>query len=352
MLPSILMRADGSPSMGLGHAMRLLALAQSFIDCGGRVHLAFSQLPNAVLERFAAEGIALHRLDALPGSHEDARAAGALAAAIGARWAIIDGYHFSDQYRAIVKDAGVSLVVIDDLARGTFRHADVVVNPNVCAETYRYACASSTRLLLGPRYVLLRREFQSLRRARNFISSPVRRVLVTFGGSDPSNTTALVLEALRTMPLPEVTIDAVVGGANRHMQQLQRLADVSGDRVRLLYNVRDMAGVMAHADLALAAASTTALELAFMGVPSILCAIADNQESSLHAFESLGAALSIGRATSLSVDAVQTAVTQLIGDAELRRSLATRAQAMVDGRGARRVLQAMVSEIQGPLSTE
>lgn len=341
MLPPLLLRADGSPAIGLGHAMRLLALGQAYADAGGRVHLVFADLPETLRKRFVVEGITLHHIGGQPGSLDDARATAYLARALNISWVAVDGYRFTAEYRRTVKEAGVSVLVMDDLALETYDDADIVVNQNVNAETLRYRAGSATRLLLGSRYVLLRREFLALKRARGSVAPVVRHVLVTFGGSDPNNTTGLVLTALDAMRLPTTTIDVVIGGANPHRKQLETLAAGANNRIRLLHDVNDMPRLMARADVALSAAGTTALELAFAGVPSILCATADNQTAALHAFRTRRTALTIGMARSLTVDAVQAAVAQLINDLDLRRTLASRAQALVDGCGARRVLRAM-----------
>lgn len=345
MVPSLLLRADASAAIGLGHAMRLLALAQAYRDMGGAVHWAFCELPGSVQHRLSAEGITLHRFDAPPASLEDAQATARIAKAIAAPWVVIDGYQFTPSYRRTLKAAGVFLVALDDLGRQPLFDADIVVNHNIYAETLAYRVNPGTRLLLGPRYVLLRREFRSLRATSRPVTSPVRRILLTLGGSDPSNTTALALQALKTMPLSDTTIDVVIGGANPHRNTLEQFAEQAQHKIRLHYNVQDMPSLMATADLALCAAGTTALELAFAGVPAILCATADNQEAALRAFQEQGAALSIGLAESLTVDTIRTALLQLIHDEVLRHTLSSRARALVDGEGAGRVLHAMFTRL-------
>ena len=321
--------------------MRLLALAQAYLDARGLVHWAFAELPGTVQNRLAGEGISLHRIDEPPGSPGDARATGAVARAVGAEWLAVDGYHFDAEYQHAAKGSGVSLLVLDDLGEQPFYPADIVVNQNVHAETLSYQVPPSTKLLLGPRYALLRREFLSLRETLRPVSDRVEHILVTFGGSDPDNLTGLALGALATLRLAETTIHVVLGGANPHREELSRLAAQLPSRVNLLYDVRDMPQLMATADLALAAAGVTALELALCGVPAVLCAIATNQEAALQAMEERGTAISIGPAHCTSADIIRTAVLRLLHDPDMRRSLSARSLEMVDGGGVWRVLDAM-----------
>ena len=90
------------------------------------------------------------------------------------------------------------ILVIDDLANR--RHdCDLLLDQNVAADAEaRYAglLPSQTQRLLGPRYALLRPEYaetrQGLRRCQGAQPSepdqtPIRRVLIFFGGTDPDN---------------------------------------------------------------------------------------------------------------------------------------------------------------------
>lgn len=340
-VPTLLLRTDASSAIGLGHAMRLLALGQALADRGGRVHLAFSEMPGSILRRFAAEGVELHRIEHAPGTPGDALATASLAKAVGAPWTALDGYRFTAAYRQATKAAGLSLLVMDDLAEEPMHEADVVVNPNVYAAARGYVCSPSTRLLLGPKYALLRREFLSLRRRPSSLSTNLRYVLVTLGGSDPDNITSAALRALDAVTFPFARVDVIIGGANPHREQLQRLAEASNKPVRLLHDVHDMAQILARADLAVAGGGTTALELAFAGVPSILCQAADNQRDALQAFHTQRAALTVGLTDALTVDAVHSALMRLIQDPDMRQALALRAQKLVDGQGPRRILQVL-----------
>lgn len=341
MLPPLLLRADASTIIGLGHVMRLLALAQAYRDRGGPVHWAFAEMPGRVRERLLADRICLHELDVRPGSAADAQATVQIAYSVAAPWVVLDGYRFDAQYQRTVKATGVSLLVLDDLAKEPLYDADIVVNQNVHAETLNYRVRPTTRLLLGPRYVLLRDEFRTLKGIGRSSASSVRRILVTFGGSDPENLTSRVLEAVDAMALAEIAIDVVMGSANPHIETVRRLVANARSHVRLFCDVDDMADLMAEAGIALSAAGVTALELAFTGVPTILCATSENQEPALAAFQAHGAALSIGSARSVSNDTIRAAVSRLLRDEALRLTLSVQAQNLVDGAGTTRVLQTM-----------
>ena len=92
---------------------------------------------------------------------------------------MLDGYHFRPSYQLRVKDSGHPLLVIDDMAHLDHYYADVVLNQNIHAEQLDYSCEPYARMLLGSRYVLLRREFWPWREWQREIPQVAHKVLVT-----------------------------------------------------------------------------------------------------------------------------------------------------------------------------
>ena len=70
--PSLLIRADASASIGTGHVMRCLALAQAWRHTGGDALFACAEMPPALRARVAAEGFDVQGLQAEPGTSADA----------------------------------------------------------------------------------------------------------------------------------------------------------------------------------------------------------------------------------------------------------------------------------------
>jgi len=156
----LLVRVDSGINIGSGHVMRCLALAQAWQDdAGDVVFVLATESPNAEA-RLTAEGFEVVYINAKPGSAEDARLTTKLAHKYGASWVVVDGYHFDGDYQKIIKEAGLNLLFIDDYGHADYYPADIVLNQNIHADEDLYRNrASYTKLLLGTRYVLLRREF-------------------------------------------------------------------------------------------------------------------------------------------------------------------------------------------------
>jgi UDP-2,4-diacetamido-2,4,6-trideoxy-beta-L-altropyranose hydrolase len=330
--------------MGTGHVMRCIALAQAWQDTGGRATFAMTaSTPPALQTRLEAEGMNIAHLAAEWGSQDDAQQTTALAQQRGARWIIADGYHFGAAYQQQIKAAGLKLLLVDDYGHADHYSADIVLNQNMTADEAMYVRREPyTRLLLGTRYVLLRREFWPWRGWQREVVPVARKVLVTLGGSDPDNVTLLVMQALHQIAVEDVEVVVLAGGSNPHYDTLHDAAQAAPYVVHLRQNVRDMPELMAWADLCIGAAGSTSWERCLLGLPSLLVVLADNQQLIAEHLHAQGIATNLGRTGSVSAAELARAIAQLAHDADARAEMMRRGQALVDGRGAERIAERIV----------
>jgi len=327
-------RADATVQMGSGHIMRCLALAQAWRARGGEVTF-LSACENAGLrQRIEQAGCAFV---AIPKPHPDpgdlSTTLDFLAKQSQPQWMVLDGYHFTPDYQAMLR--GARLLVMDDMAALERYHADIMLNQNSHAPHLSYHTGPDTLLLLGTRYALLREEFSTV--SPREPESTARKVLVTLGGSDPDNATLKVIRALRQ--LADIEAKVVIGPANPHAERLRQAAD--GSTVELLYNVTRMPELMAWADVAVTASGSTCWELLYMGLPSAVIVLAENQEPIARDLSERGAVINLGWQHDLNDEQIGAALCSLIGDAARRKQMAACGRALVDGRGAERVIWAM-----------
>jgi UDP-2,4-diacetamido-2,4,6-trideoxy-beta-L-altropyranose hydrolase len=333
---TLLIRCDASVAMGTGHAMRCLALAQAWQDAGGNVTFATAEATASIEVRLRVGGAEVVRLPGLAGSAEDSAGTCALARQ-KAEWVVVDGYQFGSTYQLALQEAGLKVLFIDDNGAAPPYSADLVLNQNLHAreDLYRER-AAHTRLLLGPRYILMRREFTFWSKRIFAIAPRARRVLVTLGGSDPDNVTERILRILLTEPDLELTV--VVGGSNPHLTRIEQLIEAANYPIRLLKDVSDMPALMVWADLVIAGAGTTSWELCMMGSPAALCVLAPNQESIAGQLGRLGAAVNLGYVHKVPANKTGDVLRELLNSQIKREKMSARGREIVDGRGAERVL--------------
>lgn len=340
----LLIRADASVAIGTGHVMRCLALAQAWQDAGGRAAFAMAESTAAIEARLHSEGCEVLPLAAPVGSADDASQTIAFAARQASEWIVVDGYRFGAEYQRRLKEAGFKLLFIDDYGHAESYSADVVLNQNVSARAELYGQREpGTRLLLGARYALLRREFAAWREWKREIPAQGRRVLVTMGGSDPENLTARVMQAIALTGIADLEVTVVAGGSNPHFEMLETEAVTIGRRVRVLKNISNVAELMAAAEVAVSAAGSTSWELCLLGLPALLIDVADNQTAVAQELGRRGCAIHVG-GKGVSSGRITEEFKQLLDSRELRRSLSECCRRLVDGKGARRVVSTLRGE--------
>lgn len=332
----LVIRADANPTIGTGHVMRMIALAQAWGDAGGEACFVGLLEPEAMCQRVLDEGFELKLASA---AHPDpADAALLLECTAPGDWIALDGYHFDVGYMRALRSAGRRLLVVDDNCdRGEY-DADIYLNQSLGADTLRPALNASALRLLGPRHALLRREFLAVRECQRACPAQATHLLITYGGADPANATGQALEALASLARQDIHAKVVVGAANPHADRLAAQAAAMACRCEVLRAADNMPELMSWADLALSASGSTCWELCLCGVPMLLSPIADNQEGIARELEKAGAAhVSPPEACALS-----EALGGLLHDASARSRMSVSSRGLVDGAGARRVVQAML----------
>ncbi len=338
----LIVRADASAEIGVGHVMRCVALAQAWQDQGGSVRFVLAPGGEEIHERLRSENFEVSTISAGTGGAEDAAQTAELCAGSGAGWLVLDGYHFPHEYRDQVRRTAPKLLLVDDHGEFAPYDCEVVLNTNVYASDTMYPDRRpETQFLLGPKYALLRREFLSVRSERADVSEQASRLLVTLGGADPHNVTLQVVEALQELDDLGFELTVVLGASNRHHASVERALKRCRRPAQLLLNVTNMPELMARSDLAISAGGGTCDELAFFRVPMFLITIAKNQELAVEAYGRGKAAVTAGWFTVLNKGGLARSLREVIGNRALRQEIAANAGAMVDGRGAQRVFESM-----------
>lgn len=337
------LRADAYRSIGAGHVMRCLALAQAHADVGGRAVFVGRIEGEGLLGRLADEGFA-HA--PVPEGVDAATPAGCVAAlehagAVPGDRVVLDGYTFAPGCAASLRRAGFVVLELDDLNARDSWEAHAVLNQDPGVGPAAYPPAPGTLVLAGPRYRLLRREFRGDARAVSGDSGEGLRVVLTFGGADSRNVSLAALRVLDRVLGPDDTVRVAVGPVNPHRESLERAAADAAYACELLDDVRDMPALMRWGDLALAAAGGTAWELAALGVPAVLVPVADNQRPNARVLAAAGAAVALDGVREMEGDALPRSAAEVLLSADKREAMAAAGRALCDGRGAERALEAL-----------
>jgi len=343
MIKQVIIRADATVEIGSGHLMRCLALAQTLRTAGVAVTFV-AACQSKLQKRLQCEGFQVALVEHVYPDPADWTITARILQSHPNAWVVLDGYHFDAAYQESIKTAGHRLLVIDDTAGLNQYFCDILLNQNIHAEQLHYNLSRrDTRLLLGPRYALLRREFLNRMAWAWERKTPdmARKVLVTLGGADSENQTLKVLQALQLSKIAGLEATIVAGSTNPHLQSLQAACRQSQPPMHLIYNALNMAELMCGADMAVSAGGSTCWELAFMGLPALVIILAENQRLVAEGLEQTGAAVNLGWYESLSPAKLSRALKQLVFRPREREKMTVCGRKLVDGSGPQRVLREM-----------
>ncbi|MCK0470516.1 hypothetical protein MW695_03890 [Alkalihalobacillus sp. APA_J-10(15)] len=127
-------------------------------------------------------------------------------------------------------------------------------------------------------FALLRSEFREARRELAERDGVLRRIMIFFGGSDPTNETRKALKAVGLMNRIDILFDVIVGQSNVRKDQIKRLCK-QYPNVVYYEHINHIANVMLKASLAIGAGGSTTWERCYLGLPTLTIMTAKNQEN-------------------------------------------------------------------------
>lgn len=330
----LLCRADAGPHLGIGHAVRALALAEAARERGWQVTLAGDVAApwlRREAERLGVGSVA---------GFLDADGLGHAVRGLDVDAVAVDHYGLPGDLRDAANAAGAVLLSVEDFTFGR-RPADIVVNYHVGAEPDDRPRDGSGVVLLGPAYAPVRAAVRTARLRRETSGgrdTDPPRVLVVMGGTDAAGVTSLVLDVLQRAGCTLAV--TVVGGATA--------APRGALRVRALPGGQPLPDLMAGNDLLVSAAGVTTYEACCIGLPAALLAVVPNQLPGYERLVERGLVVGLGTPQHLRAapDAVAAELRVFVRDPAGRRDMALRAAQEVDGWGCARLLDA-VADVAG-----
>lgn len=303
----LVFRADGNSTIGLGHVMRLLALADQLRGLAPGLFLVREPAP-AVAQLVSSAGWALISLPpAAPMAEANWLARDFLQPS---DVLVLDGYEFVLAYQQRLRQSGCGLVYIDDL-RAWPVVADVLINHSPGVAPADYEAPAAAQLLLGPPFSLLRQPF--IEQAAPPLACPaLASALVCFGGADPLGLTVRTLAAL--LALPQVRrIGLLVGAAFGSEAALQdAIAAHPGQEIQVYRNLgaTELVVLLQAYDVVVVPASTMLIEALALGRPALTGYYADNQRALANYVHTYQQAFSAGNFADLSDEQFTAALGQ------------------------------------------
>lgn len=259
----VIIYANGSSAIGIGHIMRTLTLAKELKKREIYVEYIIDNSDNSIIKLLQNNGfyvIVVEDILNYLSSHQKPKY----------DLAIVDDHSINENGINKFYNIAKKIVYIDDLAKFSEYNMDILVNSSIEALSIDYkGCAKK---LLGPKYAILRDEF---RNKKYKVPKPnVEKVMITLGGGDEYNITKDILDSLLDNYY-DIEYNVILG--NSYIYKDFMLENYKYNNVKFYMNVKNMKNLMINNDLAISAGGNTLYELCACGIPTIAIIIADNQ---------------------------------------------------------------------------
>ena len=295
---NIFFRVDSSYTIGNGHLIRCYNLAKQMITNGIGITFISRNLEGNINNIIEKEGIGTIELPKIESSQkkeiqqdnnysnwlgvsqkQDASESIQVVGDLKPDWIIIDHYGLDQEWEKYLRPFVQKIMVIDDLANRK-HDCDLLLDQNWFEngfDRYKKLIPKKSKLILGPKYALLRSDFRDMRVKSIIKDKESVKIFVFFGGSDPKGLTALTIDAINELNKKELKADIVIGKNNLEYEKIKRKVDLNKN-IKLHNQVDYIASIMANSDFAIGSAGVNTWERICLGLPSIIISFAENHK--------------------------------------------------------------------------
>jgi UDP-2,4-diacetamido-2,4,6-trideoxy-beta-L-altropyranose hydrolase len=269
----IVIRVDGGSTIGLGHLVRCIALAQ-ILKSDFAIQFVCIEIPDSIIQDLGANDFSFFKIESEADFFKQLD---------GNEIVVIDSYVFDTAYQKHIKQIGCKLVCIDDLHDKDYV-ADLIINHSPGQDADIYNLKADTKLAMGIKYALLRPSFyKAAKQERNI--TEINSILICLGGADPKNITKKVLQTISKIEsLKEIIV--VLGSSYVFRTSLDEMVRNNPKiKIKTALSEHEMAEVMSSVDLAIVSASGTLFEVLATGAIPLICYYAENQKELFHYFK-------------------------------------------------------------------
>ena len=230
-------------------------------------------------------------------------------------WLIIDLPYpkLNTSYFCHLKNQGIKIVFIDDF-RFIHPGSDVLINSNILApQKMKINCRDDIRCFLGPEFFIFDETAKNKNPRRK---AGLLNIVLTFGGSDPTNLTRKVVKTLLKERWPSFTIFRIIlGPGYSDVGDLKSLISSRKD-FEIITDPQDIIPYFLGSDLTVCAGGRTMYELFYLNKKFLPIATADHEAEAVVSFIKQGL-VDVGLPVWNAADLIDTIKKYCAGEARL-----------------------------------
>mgnify|MGYP004510476423 CR=1 FL=1 len=340
-------RVDANNKIATGHVMRCMSIADEIKN--RNIDVCFLTADHNADVLLHKQGFITKCLDSKWDNLESEMISGKISSVLendnNIKGILVDTYYVTEKYldrlRKICKT-----IYIDDIFALHRYPVDFLLNYNIYGADldYKSRCLPETKLLLGTKYVPLRKEFQNIKPK---FRKRVKNVFISTGGTDNFNIAGKILDTIfkksvieKNSIFKEINYHVISGAMNKNLSYLLEISN-KHNNIFIHQNVSNIAEIMSMCDIAISACGFTMYELCAYGLPIITYSFADNQLHGIRKFYELGVAINCGDVRDGIEKVVQSIldnVVMMCGDNVRRLGYSRNANALIDDKSIHNIV--------------
>lgn len=194
----------------------------------------------------------------------------------------------------------------------------------------------------GFQYTVLNENF--LKNKKKKIRRKVQSILVLQGGADTYCFTPKILKALNEIN-SDFKISVILGPSFTCWSKLNRVLKQYRKPVQIHHNVKNMIPILKKADLAITAAGNILLELAYLGIPSLIICAEEFENETANLIEKKGFGKNLGFGANLTIPQIKSNVNNILADYDTRKKMNKIGPMLIDGKGTERIVKILQTKI-------
>tara|TARA_Y100000590_G_C15732009_1_gene1017350 strand:+ start:1798 stop:3429 length:1632 start_codon:yes stop_codon:yes gene_type:complete len=263
----ILVRVDGSQTIGLGHVHNMLTILNHFRNEEILVVMNNSaKLGNKKFKEY------LYDVKLFKTNNEFLK----IVKQFKPDMIFNDILNTDRTYMEKIKKSEAFIVNFEDLGTGR-KNADLVFNPIFYSKT------KSSNEYYGPNFACVREEFRLWEPIK--IKKHIEKITIIFGGIDPTNKTNQILKILQKFQLKNFTYSIVIGQDYKNKKELlEQISKMKDEKFKIILNdnVDLLSKIFHESDFAITSNGRTVFELGSLYVPMIVIPV--NKRENTHNF--------------------------------------------------------------------
>ena len=255
---------------------------------------------------------------------------------------IVDHYQRGRKFQEKARSWAKNIMVIDDLANRP-HDADLLLDQSGgrAATNYSGLVSSKCKLMLGPKFSLLRKDFSTPPISPK--KSSVKKtpcIFISMGATDENNLTTPILKTLLHIA-PQANVDILLSNGAPHIKKVKEICAKLGN-VKLHVNVPNPVKIMSNATFAIGTTGINLWERCALGLPSIIFAVAENQLLNASYVVKHGGGILAGSSSKIDRDILANSILKIIQNGQCLETMATAARKICDGKGVSRVVKEII----------